>query len=346
MLAISSPIHGLQHNDLIRVVRGQLDLALSTADAGVPVHPVGHDRKTPLTAHGFNDATTDPAQINRWWQRSPNALVSIPTGETTGIVVLDIDRGGEESFAALLARLGCELPEDLSDVWAYTPNNGRHYFFKHKTGTAPRTRASDIAPNIDNRGIGGSIIIPGNVLPDGRVYRWGGAGRFPDLQHLPRELLYLMTFSVRERRWIDATPSLKTAVSDSTPERWASILAGWRDREAVLKVATAPDDIDDDGMRRQALHDLHAIAVEFAGLSDGRRQKLFSLACRVARYVHHGFLSDIEFRGTLMDAARANGSLAKHGAPWAVSTIRNAINRASRDPLPPLARAFRTEWGT
>jgi MFS family permease len=42
----------------------------------------------------------------------------------------------------------------------------------------------------------------------------------------------------------------------------------------------------------------------FAALTDGRRQKLFSLACRVARYVVHGKLSEIEFRSALMDAAK------------------------------------------
>jgi hypothetical protein len=157
------------------------------------------------------------------------------------------------------------------------------------------------------------------------------------LGHLAR------TFNKKERDLIEGTPALRRMTS-SPPAAWAGILQAWRDAEAkrIASRCLSLDD-DDDGMRRQALHDLHTITVEFAGLTDGRRQKLFSLACRVARYVVHGKLSENEFRSALMDAARANGALAKHGPAWAVTTIRSAINRASKDPLPPLARAFRSE---
>ena len=307
---------------------------------GLPVFLVSPNKK-PYTQNGKNDATKDSDHIRRLFCRWPDALVAMPTGDASGVVALDVDRGGDLGFAALLARLGCEWPRELSDVRGRTPGTGWHYFFKYEAGTTPRTRASDIAPNIDSRGIGGSIILPGNVLPDGRTYRWAGAGRFPDLQPMPRELLYMMTFSGRERALLETYPELTAAIHEAGPERWTAILQNWREREAANKVTF--DDSDGDGMRRQALHDLKTIAIEFAGLVDGRRQKLFSLACGVARYVHHGFLSENEFRASLMDAARANGSLAKHGAPWAVCTIRNAINRASRDPLPPLARAFRSD---
>jgi len=301
-------------------------------------------QKRPLTPNGKNDATRDLTLISAWLNRWPDALVAIPTGETSGVDALDIDRGGEISFLTLLASLGCPAAEDLSRVWSRTPGNGRHYFFKHRIGSTPRTRSSDIATNIDSRANGGSIIIPGNVLPDGRSYQWGGSARFNDMEHSPSELLFLMSFSARERAFIDATPDLKAQMSSGAPEGWSSIFDQWRDQEAAK---IAPQDVDDDeGMRRQALHDLRAVAAEFASLTDGRRQKLFTLACKVGKYVAHGVLTDMEFRSALLEAARANGSLAKHGAPWVVTTIRNAINRASGDSLPPLARAFRSEKGS
>jgi hypothetical protein len=321
-----------------------LEVALSAAAAGVPVFPFSPSKR-PLTQRGKGDATKDDAQIREWWDRWPQALAAIPTGETTGNVALDVDRGGEISFAALLARLGCDVAEDLSRVWSHTAGGGRHYFFQLESGTAPRTRASDIAPNIDSRGIGGAIIIPDNVLPDGRAYRWGGKARLRDAEPMPRELLYLMTFNSRERTLITETAILTEAIKEASPDRWDSILRTWRVDEAKRLAERCQPMDDEEGMRRQALHDLHAIAVEFASLTDGRRQRLFSLACRVARYVVHGKLSEIEFRGTLMDAARANGSLVKHGPVWAVSTIRNAINCAGKDPLPPLSRAFRSDRG-
>jgi hypothetical protein len=50
-----------------------LAAALAYARAGLPVFPVSVN-KTPLTPHGFKDATTDEAQIARWWADFPNAV--------------------------------------------------------------------------------------------------------------------------------------------------------------------------------------------------------------------------------------------------------------------------------
>ena len=84
-----------------------LDAALKYAAAGLPVFPCrnapgqpGH--KAPLTAHGYKDATADPAQIKAWWAKNPGALIGLPTGAITGIAVLDIDvKNGKNGFAAV-----------------------------------------------------------------------------------------------------------------------------------------------------------------------------------------------------------------------------------------------------
>src|SRR5690606_16591863 len=58
-----------------------------------PDHPIfpAAPSKAPLTPHGFRDASTDPEQISAWWQRWPDALVAVPTGRQSGILVVDID---------------------------------------------------------------------------------------------------------------------------------------------------------------------------------------------------------------------------------------------------------------
>jgi hypothetical protein len=56
--------------------------------------PVG---KHPRTRNGLHDATTDPAQLARWWQRWPQANIGLVTGELAD--VLDID--GPAGQAAL-----------------------------------------------------------------------------------------------------------------------------------------------------------------------------------------------------------------------------------------------------
>jgi hypothetical protein len=45
--------------------------------------------KHPRTPHGLNDATSDPAQLGRWWRRWPQANIGLVTGEVAD--VLDID---------------------------------------------------------------------------------------------------------------------------------------------------------------------------------------------------------------------------------------------------------------
>ncbi len=62
-------------------------------------HPLGA-----AAPHGFKDATRDPEQINKWWDKWPMANIGIACG-ASGIVVIDIDnkpdRPGKETWAQL-----------------------------------------------------------------------------------------------------------------------------------------------------------------------------------------------------------------------------------------------------
>jgi hypothetical protein len=93
--------------------------ALLYAGRGIPVFPCEPGGKRPLTADGFLEATTEGASIRRWWGRWPNANVAIPTGERSGLLVLDVDalrRHGLDGPARTLLR---PAPEDLvrRDGW-------------------------------------------------------------------------------------------------------------------------------------------------------------------------------------------------------------------------------------
>ena len=68
-----------------------LTAALSLAKDGAPVFPCTADA-TPYTAHGFKDATTDPAIIRQIWTKWPDALLALPTGSaSTSTVALAAD---------------------------------------------------------------------------------------------------------------------------------------------------------------------------------------------------------------------------------------------------------------
>jgi hypothetical protein len=167
-----------------------------------------------------------------------------------------------------------------------------------------------------------------------------------DASPAPRGLLYLATFSKRERDEITSSPRLMAAIRTGSPAEWPDII--WQHREAQRLEACrriAATALDEDGLRQQALHDLQAAANALAVLTNCRRGQLFGVACRLAKYVAHQVLSEAETCALLREAAAANGSLTRYVQRWADSTIRRALLAGRNDALPPLARRFRTNGG-
>jgi hypothetical protein len=136
----------------------QLDCALKYAALGIPVFPTRPDKR-PYTQNGFLDATTDQAQIRKWWTKFPDAGIGAPTGKVSGLMLLDIDpdKGGDESLSMLVLEHG-DLPPTLH---AKTPRNGDHFYFKDPTETEVRNSESKIGKGIDIRGNGGYVVLPG-----------------------------------------------------------------------------------------------------------------------------------------------------------------------------------------
>ena len=123
-----------------------LAAALAYAERGIPVYPVHWPRpspdgtasvcscprgrycdrpaKHPLVWHGVKDATVDPAQAQRWWQRWPPANV----GLATGIVFDALDVDGLQGMAALrehVPAVGRRHPGPL----VATGGGGWHYWY-------------------------------------------------------------------------------------------------------------------------------------------------------------------------------------------------------------------------
>jgi hypothetical protein len=127
-----------------------LRAALAYAKRGTPVFPCRPD-KSPLTQHGFKDATTDPARIHAYWTRWPGANIGIPTGKASGLLVLDEDRTGA------LSELPGELPATTT---ARTGGGGLHMLYRYPAGEVIRNSASKLGAGIDVRGEGGYVIAP------------------------------------------------------------------------------------------------------------------------------------------------------------------------------------------
>jgi hypothetical protein len=331
-----------------------LNVALDLAPDGTPVYPASPYTKAPLVPGGYKAATTDRDTIIGWFARWPCALTAIATGPASGFFVLDVDGpAGLKALQQLLIRLSLEQIADLTSIVVRTPGGGLHLYFTLRPGETPRSRARDIGDGLDTRCIGGGIIAPGNVLPDGRSYRLVEAADLSrpstyslhDASYAPLELVYLATFSARERALIAGTAGLREMICAAGSHKWADVMKRWRDAEAAkLRQHVGPFP-DKKGYRAQALSDLQRAACTYASLSDGRRSRLYNIACGVTKYFHHGYLSEQEIRSAFLDAARANGALGKYGLVWADATLRSAFSRARNDALPRLAREFRANGG-
>ena len=71
--------------------------------------------KHPLYTGWYKNSTTDVEQIKKWWTKTPNANIGIPTGEKSGWLVLDVDDGGDETLSAFESTHG-KLPDTVTAV--------------------------------------------------------------------------------------------------------------------------------------------------------------------------------------------------------------------------------------
>jgi archaellum biogenesis ATPase FlaH len=137
-----------------------------------PVFPIKPRAKTPLTKHGFKDATMDEKQIRQWWEMWPDANIGVPTGEQFWVLDVDPRHGGEDSRAALVQQHGA-----LADTLRQTTGGGGSQYLYEMPDQAKITNATQVCgwKGIDVRGEGGYIVVPPSVHPSGGVYKWDTA---------------------------------------------------------------------------------------------------------------------------------------------------------------------------
>ena len=143
--------------------------ALEYAEQGLPVFPVRFN-KTPYTANGVLDATTDAQKIEAWWDRWPGANVALAAGEA-GLLVLDLDPGADFEKAE---RAVGDLPE--TELVATTPRGGEHHYYQLDPGDEPvANSASKVAEHVDVRSFHGYVLLPPSRTKDG-AYEWAERG--------------------------------------------------------------------------------------------------------------------------------------------------------------------------
>lgn len=148
-----------------------LDAALGLAKQGLAVFPARAKDKRPHVKNWPNVATTDAAQLRRWWREWPDAMPALPTGERNGFDVLDLDRKDSKDGFATLRAMGHD-PDGFAGPSLDTPSGGRHIYFSHTPGL--RSSAGKIGAGVDVRAEGGFVIAPGAVNGKGVYGRLSG----------------------------------------------------------------------------------------------------------------------------------------------------------------------------
>jgi hypothetical protein len=117
--------------------------------------------KAPAFPHGFHNATADPPELRELWRRHPGPLVGVPTGEASGLDVLDIDGPRHPEAAEWWSAHRDRLPPTRIHR---TRSGGVHVLFRHRPDI--RCWTGRPGPGIDGRSSGGFIVWwPATGLP-------------------------------------------------------------------------------------------------------------------------------------------------------------------------------------
>jgi hypothetical protein len=271
--------------------------ALAYAARGWHVFPCNPTNKKPLTTHGFEDATTDPAQITAWWQEWPYALIAVRTGPQSGVWVLDIDIFSEENINGLITIAALEkqygmLPNTLCST---TPRGGTHLFFKWHDGV--RNSASTLGRNVDARGDGGYAILPPSMRHDRKTYSWQ--------ENCPAEPAEAPVWLI-ELLTTPPTQATRNGNGRSTSTSTGTGYAHAALTREINAVASAPV-----GQRN---HTLNRAAFNLGQLIGG------------------GELSESEVQDRLFEAATACGLVADDGADAVRKTIASGLTAGMKQP--------------
>ena len=172
-----------------------LNAAHAYARKGLRVIPIAPRSKFPRGIEGWQDlATTNPDLITDWWTNTwPHHGIGIATGirdDGTFFFVLDVDDRDTHSGTTTLTNLETihgKLPNTLT---CRTGSGGRHYYFTSTTAIH-NDAGKRLGPGLDIRGIGGQVLAPPTIHPNGTPYSWEHT---QPIAPAPQWLEYLLTY--------------------------------------------------------------------------------------------------------------------------------------------------------
>lgn len=121
--------------------------------------------KTPLTDHGYRDASRDRSRVIAMFNAKPNATGhAIRTGQASRVVVVDVDGPGARAEAE---RRG--LTSGYVVKTGRLEGDGWHVYLSIPKGVEVRSR--HLAPGLELKAEGHYVVGPGSSHPKGGTYR-------------------------------------------------------------------------------------------------------------------------------------------------------------------------------
>jgi hypothetical protein len=162
-----------------------LEWALHYYDLGFSVIPVRKD-KIPLTRwERAQHERPNKDEIRKWFTQYPDANIAIVTGGISGIVVVDVEAGGNTE----------KLPRT---VISKTGGGGYHYYYRHPRETVKN--AVQICEKIDIRGDGGYVVAPPSLHESGNRYEWVIPPDGTNFAEFPDWILWKCTSEKNQKR--------------------------------------------------------------------------------------------------------------------------------------------------
>jgi hypothetical protein len=187
----------------------------------------GSPGKHPRTRNGVKDATTDPAVIDAWDRRWPNANWATTPGERGVVVDIDPRKDGFTSMREW---------GDLESSWSVTTGGaGRHLYF---TADEPLANRNNWLSGVDVKASGGYVLLPGSNHISGGSYVWDGQPPGAGPPPAPRDL--------RDSLSRVAAGGSTSPGPDEPSSRFSGFLEGGRDDGLFRLACRLRNDYEDD----------------------------------------------------------------------------------------------------
>jgi Bifunctional DNA primase/polymerase, N-terminal len=295
-----------------------LTAALSLAAAGLTVFPAGSDKR-PLLVGWQERASTEEEQVRKWWDSYPAALPAIVVGRAS-LVAIDCDRhpGGNDGIKAFNELVSANGAKLANVPMTKTARGGAHLFFRQPPGEPLGNGRGELPDGIDVRGIGGFVIAPGAVLPDGK--RWQAVNGRPLL-----------------------ADAFKAGSIPELPQWLADIIRPNRRSNGGPLDEDAHGFADMPGANSRSRGEAYAAAAldgavaELSGAPNGKRNEtLNAVAFRLGRMIARGWVDEKTVADALLGASDANRYLREHGHRATTKTIESGIEAGRKQPHPDL----------